>query len=379
MRLDQLRLSYVRSVERWIRDKLHRGIAHLLPGPAAPARIPTWDERPYRILVLRYDVIGDLVLSTGMLRQIALAHPGFEIDVLARTWVVPVLDGLPFVRRVIPFDCSATNRYPSMALLSQVRRQRYDVVVDGMSIRRSSPTSSVMFMLAARAPYRVGLKSASNSYFYNIAVDPDRSRHHAEQSAVLAQPFGLSLDKTDWRSQLAVTAAERDAAEAYWSSLGVGLRVFVNISVTDPRNDWPDERFVTALRRLRSRRRDLVIVVSGIASQTDRIVRIARESGVHAATQSLREVIARVATSDLVLTPDTGIVHIAAAFQRPIVGLYRVDTRMWAPYHVPHRALHSESLVHTIPVDRVSEALEDLLDEQFGGVKAERLAELQGR
>jgi ADP-heptose:LPS heptosyltransferase len=352
----------VAPIERWIRDQLHRGIAHLLPGPTAPAHIPNWDERPYRVLVLRYDVIGDLVLSTGMLRQIAAAHPTLEIDVLARTWVVPVLDGLPFVRRVIPFDCSATNRYPSLRLLSHVRRQRYDVVVDGMSIRRSSPTSSVMFMLASRAPYRVGLTSATNSYFYNIAVDPDRTRHHAEQSAVLAQPFGLSLDGTDWRSQLALAPAERQAAEAYWSSLGEGLRVFVNVSVTDPRNDWPDERFIAVIRGLRSRRSDVLVVVSGIASQTDRIVRIARESGAQPATQSLREVIARIATADLVLTPDTGIVHIAAAFQRPIVGLYRVDTRMWAPYHAPHRALHSESLVHTIPIERVTAALDELLD-----------------
>jgi heptosyltransferase II len=318
--------------------------------------------------VLRYDVIGDLVLSTGMLRQIASAHPSMEIDVLARTWVVPVLDGLPFVRRVIPFDCSATNRYPSLSLLSHVRRQRYDVVVDGMSIRHSSPTSSLMFMLASRAPYRVGLRSASNSFLYNIAVDPDRSRHHAEQSAVLAQPFGLPLDGTDWRSQLVISAAERNAADAYWSSLGPGLRVFVNISVTDPRNDWPDDRFVAVLRQLSARRRDAVVLVSGVASQADRIARVAREAGAHHATQSLREVIARVATADIVLTPDTGIVHIAAAFERPVVGLYRVDTRMWAPYHVPSRALHSDSLVHAIPVDRVSRALDELL--QDGSVRA---------
>ncbi|HTD62768.1 MAG TPA: glycosyltransferase family 9 protein, partial [Gemmatimonadaceae bacterium] len=184
------------------------------------------------------------------------------------------------------------------------------------------------------------------------------------------QPFGLALDGTDWRSELVITPAERSAAEAYWASLGRGLRVFVNISVTDPRNDWPDDRFVEALRRLRSRRSDLVVLVSGIAGQADRIVRVARAAGAHSATQSLREVIARVATADLVLTPDTGIVHIAAAFVRPIVGLYRVDTRMWAPYHVPSRALHSDSLVHAIPVDRVTAAIDDLLEEQYGGVKA---------
>jgi heptosyltransferase-2 len=362
----------MRGVERWIRDKLHRGVAHLLPGPAAPARVPDWDARPYRVLVLRYDVIGDLVLSTGMLRQIASAHPRMEIDVLARTWVVPVLDGLPYMRRVIPFDCSATNRYPSLALLSRVRRERYDVVVDGMSIRHSSPTSSLMFMVAARSPYRVGLSSASNAFLYNIPVAPDRSRHHAEQSAVLAQPFGLALDGTDWRSELVITPAERSAAEAYWSSLGRGrgLRVFVNISVTDPRNDWPDDRFVEVLRQLVSRRSDVVVLVSGIASQADRIVRVARAAGAHSATQSLREVIARVATADLVLTPDTGIVHVAAAFGRPIVGLYRVDTRMWAPYHVPSRALHSDSLVHAIPVDRVAAAIDDLLEEQYPTVRA---------
>jgi len=369
MRSHLLLLQFVRTIERWIRHKLHRGIAHVLPGPRAPARVPDWDARPYRVLILRYDVIGDLVLSTGMLRQIASVHPTLELDVLARTWVAPVLDGLPYVRQVIPFDCSATNRYPSLALLSRVRQQRYDVVVDGMSIRHSSPTSSLMFMVASGARYRVGLSSASNSFLYNLPVEPDRSRHHAEQSAVLARPFGLPLDGTDWRSQLVISAAERSAADSYWAGLGRGLRVFVNISVTDSRNDWPDDRFVEVLRRLLARRGDVVVLVSGVASQADRIASVARAAGAHFSTQSLREVIARVATADLVLTPDTGIVHIAAAFNRPIVGLYRVDTQMWAPYHVPSRALHSDALVRALPLERVSAALDDLLDEQFGSVK----------
>jgi ADP-heptose:LPS heptosyltransferase len=336
-------------------------MAHLLPGPKAPAQAPDWGARPYRVLVLRYDVIGDLVLSTGMLRQIATAHPTIELDVLARTWVVPVLDGFPFVRRVIPFDITATKRYPPMSLLAHVRRQRYDVVVDGMSIRHSSPTSSLMFMVAAGAPYRIGLTSASNSFLYNLPVEPQRSRHHAEQSAVLAGPFGIALDGTDWRSQLNISSAERAAAERFWMSLGAGPRVFVNISVTDSRNDWPDDRFIAAIRHLRAQRPDAKVLVTGVPAQGDRISRIAVASGAHAATQSLREVIARVATSDLVFTPDTGIVHIAAAFERPTVGLYRVDTRMWAPYRVASRALHSESLVHAIPVERATAALDEML------------------
>jgi ADP-heptose:LPS heptosyltransferase len=342
----------------------------LLPGPTAPARVPNWDERPYRLLVLRYDVIGDLVLSTGMLRQIASAHPGMEIDVLARTSVVPVLDGLPFVRRVIPFDCSATHRYPSLALLSRIKRQRYDVVVDGMSIRHSSPTSSLMFMLASRAPYRVGLSTVNNAFLYNLPVEPDPSRHHAEQTAVLAQPFGLPLDGTDWRSHLAITPTERGEAEAYWSSVGRGRRLFVNISTSDPRNDWPDDRFVEVIRRAVARRSDLVVLVSGIASHADRIAKVARAGGAHPSMQSLREVIARVATSDIVLTPDTSIVHIAAAFGRPVVGLFKRRMHMWTPYRVPAREIHSEALVDAIPVDRVSDALDELLHEQYGSVTA---------
>jgi heptosyltransferase-2 len=360
----------VAALERWIRDQLHRGASRLLPGPRAGSPLPDWDARPYRVLILRYDVIGDLALSTGMLRQLALSHPRFEIDVLVRTWVAPVLDNFPYVRRVIPFNCTATNRYPSLSLLAHVRRQRYDVVVDGMSIRRSSPTSSVLFMIASRAPYRVGLTSTSNNFVFNVPVDPVPSRHHAEQSAVLASPFGLDVATTDWHSELVITPAERAAADHLWSSFGPGLRVFVNISVTDARNDWPDDRFIALIRHLTARRGETQVLVSGVASQADRIARVASAAGAHGATQSLREVIARVATSDLVITPDTGIVHIAAAFGRPILGLYRVNTQMWAPYKAPSRTLHSEALVHALPLDRACAALDDLLEEQFGIVKA---------
>jgi lipopolysaccharide heptosyltransferase II len=361
-------------LERWMRDRLQRATARvLLPGPpAGEARLPASPARPLRVLVLRYDMIGDLVLTTGAIRQIAASRPEMEVDVLARASVAPVLEHLPFIRHVIPFDVTATRRHPPPGLLARVRRQGYDVVVDGMSFRHATPTSSVLLLAAAGAPYRVGLASTRNRFLYNLPVDPVPARHYAEQCAILALPFGLDFDTTDWRPRLAVSNEERGAAAMKWSGLGRGLRLFVNITAADRYKEWPDERMVAVLRRVRADHASLRVIVSGAPDQGARLARVAEAAGVTWSTQPLRGAMALVATADLVLSPDTGIVHIAAAFDRPTVSLHKRNTRMWTPYRVPSRAVFSsdDHSVISIQTDEVTAAVTGLLDEEFGAVRA---------
>ncbi len=357
----------MRRLERWARDRVQRGAARLLGGPRAVASIP---PGPHRVLVIRYQVIGDLVLTTGLIRQIAASRPGTQVDVLVRASVAPVLDGMPYVRQVIAFDCTGTRRWPSLALLAHIRKQRYDVVVDCMSIRDATPTALVLFLLAAGAKFRIGFRSTRNHYLYNVPVDRDQSRHHAEQCAELAAPFGG--DGADCRPQLAISPEERLAADGRWSALGAGLRLFVNISAADPRNEWRDERLVDVIRQVQAARGDLRVLVTGLPDQVPRLERIAEAAGVSWCTGSLREVIARVATADAVLTPDTGVIHVAAAFGRPTVSWHTPNKWMWTPYRVPSRAVFADddTSVDSIAVSAVASALAGLLDEQYGTVRA---------
>ena len=91
---------------------------------------------------------------------------------------------------------------------------------------------------------------------------------------------------------------------------------------------------------------------------------------------SLHEFAALLHECDVILTPDTSVVHLAAAWKRPTVVLFvfnEFGLSHWTPFQTPHRALvvseeafkQGENAVRTIAREQVWEALSGLLNEQF--------------
>jgi ADP-heptose:LPS heptosyltransferase len=86
------------------------------------------------------------------------------------------------------------------------------------------------------------------------------------------------------------------------------------------------------------------------------------------ARSSLREFAAILHEFDLLLTPDTAVVHLAAAWKLPTVALYRSDPAVapWLPYNTPHKAVADPRGIPAIPLDQVITAADDLIRERFG-------------
>ena len=114
----------LKSVELWWRRQWIRLLVRLMRRSGGER--PDWGARPYRVLFLRHDRAGDMVLSTGVMRAIARSHPTITMDVLASPANAAVIEGADYVHDVIVFDKRATASYP--ATLARLRRARYDVV-----------------------------------------------------------------------------------------------------------------------------------------------------------------------------------------------------------------------------------------------------------
>jgi ADP-heptose:LPS heptosyltransferase len=325
----------LRALEAAVHDAWLRAMVALLAvDDGAPVR---WDVRPTRVLFIRYDRVGDMVLCTGILRALATAFPRMKIDVLTTPANAPVLEHLPFVGDVIVHERRRWRDYP--ALIGRLAARRYDAVVDGLVIRPSVNSYTTLLMLASRAPARVGSAGRPHDRVYNVRVAPPADihrEHHVDHLARLAEPFGIR--DADWRPTLVATHVERETAKAQWDAApGDGPRILVNISAGQPCRRWPDDHFAATLSELRARRPDARIVIVSLEQDRVSATTLASLVGGVATIPRLRELFALVAESDLVVTPDTGVTHIASAFARPTFALLRrrAEYEMWTPYHTP--------------------------------------------
>jgi ADP-heptose:LPS heptosyltransferase len=353
----------LKALERTAKRGVLRGAAALL-GRADGAAAPDWAARPYRVLFLRHDRIGDMILSTGVLRAIAASHPTLALDVLASPVNAPVLAAEPYVRAVVIADVKRPATFPG--LVRRLRRARYDAVVDCMVTAPSLTT--LLLVLASGAPQRIGVARRGNDFVYTLPVEPRPDAVHiVEHLSALVAAFGVDPRTCDVRPRITLLPDEAAAAEATWHGIpgrATGRRLLVNVSSGKAARHWPDERFVAALHLVRERAPDVRVALIGAPHEAARAAAIARAGeAAHVATPSIRHALALVATSHLVFTPDTSIAHAASAFGKPGVALF-LDGKppLWRLYGVPGASLASpDQTLASLPLGPVLEALSALL------------------
>src|SRR5882762_9672903 len=180
--------------------------------PAAPSEKPDWGARPHRVLYLRHDKIGDMIVSTSLIDAIAKSHPTITLDVLASPANAPVLEGNPNVASVIVWDKARPGGYSR--LFRELRRARYDAVIDCMILAPS--TTTLLLMLASGARHRIGIGGGINDFALTLRVPASTTAvHHIEHSAVLATAFGVKPESVDWKPKLSMSAVETERAEAF--------------------------------------------------------------------------------------------------------------------------------------------------------------------
>jgi ADP-heptose:LPS heptosyltransferase len=344
-----------------------------------PRRAPDWNTRPHRVLFLRHDRIGDMILSTGLLRVIATSQRNVRLDVLASPANAPVVRGDPHVDSVVVFDRTKPSGY--LAAVRRLRRARYDAVIDCMPTAPSLTT--LLLILASGARHRIGVAGRGNDDAFTLLVQPlEGARHIVDHLAALAAAFGVDARTADFRPRLYVHDGERAQAVAVWDDHPAhpsGRRLLVNISAGRPFRRWPDGRFVQVIRHARVRDPHLSVVVIAAPNEGDRASGIAREAGVrYVRTPTLREALALVATADLVFTPDTGLAHAAAALDRAAVVMYIHGTAVgWGLYRsVGHQVSSADASLASLPVGPVIAALDQLIGEPVAdAVRSEGMSE----
>jgi heptosyltransferase-2 len=368
------------ALERAVRGSFVRTVAAAVRHPG-PLPRPDWSARPHRVLVLRPEGVGDLILTTGLLRAIRERHPTIDLDVLTVPNNAPVLAGNPHVRRVRLADPSA--RLAHYRWLPALRAERYDAVVDAMVAHRVVKTRTVVQLAALGARLRVGVGGRENDGLYTLPVEPPPAPpgdgggpHQVELIGALGAAFDVAPG-ADLSPRLYLTEAERRDAAERWSAAAAGRpaggpRVLLNISISPlraPWRRWPAERFAALAAHLRRAHPDAALLVLALPHERAAAEGLAALAGGLAPRASLREAFALVAAADLVFTPDTGIVHVASAFGTPAVVATLPEALSFAPYRIAGATLvASGGNLAEIPTEAVAAAMDaELARRRAGG------------
>ncbi|HET8834153.1 MAG TPA: glycosyltransferase family 9 protein [Gemmatimonadales bacterium] len=333
----------------------------LITGPAGALAL---GEAP-RILFIRAERIGDVLVSVPVLRAVRRRYPQAGLDLLVSTGNNGIRSAVaPWVDRVW---CYEKRVAPTLGLVRQLRQARYDLVVD------LSHDPSVTSRLAARwsgGARILGVLHEEPAYLTHAVPALDRRRVHiVRRIAELLLAFGLDPEAEDLGLEYRLTDADRALARARLPRLTRSYLLGVNVSARGPEKQWGAGNFAAALGDILRLDPRFEAVVCGSPEDEEQVEAVAAATGATAVPplRSFHEFAAIINACDLLLTPDTCTVHLAAAWRIPLVGLFHADPAMlpWTPYGTPHRAIVHQGPSVEVPPVRVVQAMADLIAECF--------------
>jgi len=296
-----------------------------------------------KILILKPSSLGDVVQALPVLRLIKRHLPASEIFWWIDSSLAPLLEGDPDLTGIVRFErrrWAAPRHWPEMLLSVQwMREQQFDWVIDLQCLARSGA-----FAWLANGKFLIGLDEVREGArgFYDVAVRRASFHTHAVDWYLAVLPrLGVPVhNHFVWlpeRPTVAGTVKSKWQTDGErWIAIQPGAR-WLN-------KHWPVEYFADLVRRLARKFPDARFAILGDGGDKPIggiISRIEPERCLNLCGQtSLLEMVEWIRLCGLMITNDTGPMHVAAALGKPLVALFGpTEARRTGPYGLLHDVL----------------------------------------
>jgi heptosyltransferase-3 len=346
------------------------------------------------ILVIQTKYIGDVILTSALVRNLRLAYPNATTAMLCAPGLRDFVVSQNIADVAIGFDRRAAGRslpqrvkeYSS--LVADLRRRKFDLTID----LTDSKTSRIMHR-SIGAPLRVG---------YNPPETPLKF-WEVQPANIFAETFGhggahylyrylspleaLGIELREVTPRLEPTPVGRSASTQVLAQSNLAVKAFVAVhaGARFEGRCWQPERFAAVIDEVYATTglRSLLIGGPHESATAQAILNVAVSPLVSfVGKASLETLAALLADAFIFLGNESGPMHLAASVGTPVVGLYGLTPPdIWAPFGVLHRTVEPPLpcqcvapdlckpnnpggvyCVHRLPVAKVAQATRDLID-----------------
>ena len=278
-----------------------------------------------KILLLKPSSLGDVVHAFPVVRSLKRRWPGAELHWWIDSGLASLVESDPDVAGIFRFERRRWGRpggWPSMfTAIRRLREERFDLVVDLQGLARSGA-----FAWLANGAFTIGVDDPREGAgaFYDVAVPrPSAQTHAVDWYLEVVRRLGIApVTEVPWLAPRPLVAAgletRLDLSRRRWILLNPGARWW--------NKRWPADSFRETLRRLAAEfplhhfailggKEDADLAREVVPGAPDRTVNLAGST-------SLGELVEIIRAAELIVTNDTGPMHIAAALGTPMIALF---------------------------------------------------------
>ena len=293
-----------------------------------------------QILLIKPSSLGDIVHAMPTCAAIRRAYPKAQLTWLVKRAWAGLVERIDGVDRVWPVESTFTGWLSQVSLL---RAERFDLVVDLQGLFRSAAIGWL-----SGSPLFVGLANGreGSPWFYSRRVPvPQLEMHAVDRYLLVAKAVGAAEFGTP-EFHFRIPQADHEEVDRLLSRSGVtpGMNwVAMNVSARWPTKRWPAASFAEVADRLRQEGWGAVVMIGGPDERADvaAVSAMMKPSAIDLAGATTVGLLpALLSKASLLITNDSGPMHIAAAVGTPVVALFGpTSAARTGPYGVGHTVL----------------------------------------
>lgn len=327
-------------------------------------------EDAHRLLFIRTDRLGETLLNLPAIAALNAALPNAELTVVVNPALQDLIAAAPGVARVLPYAEAEGQWWLARAirLANVLRSHHFDLAIV------SNPKKELhLAVWLAGIPIRVGYARKWGRWLLTHRLDDRKAlgeRHEVEYNLDLIRALGLPTTIPSWQ----LPRFDREQAGVLQLLQQQGIKpsepfIAVHPWTSNPLKQWPVGRFQTLIRQCVERSGVQVVVVGGPeeAGRSKEILLAAVHVGDLTGKLSLRQLAALLQTARLLVSNDSGPVHVAAAVGAKTVVLFGTPDSAtgpgrWGPYGEGHRVIWKPTM-EEIGVEDVFDLVQQALND----------------
>jgi ADP-heptose:LPS heptosyltransferase len=269
-----------------------------------------------KFLIVQLGRIGDMILMTPAFRALKEKFPDSEIYALAGRKNYKVLENNPNIEITFVHDKSPLKLTQN---IYKIRKLGLDYWIDPRD--HDSRESRLLAQLIS-ANKKIGFNLPGTAVFDISLPEAERALHHVEIGLNALKPLGININGKLPRPELFPNDDSESYADFVLSENEIDDFIMLNISASNENKMWPNKKWTEFIKK--SDFRGLPVLITNAPAEEERAESLRHKCDYiyRFKSRNVADVFSLAKRSKLVITPDTSVVHIAAAFNKPCFALY---------------------------------------------------------
>ena len=286
-------------------------------------------DRVSKILLIKIERIGDLVLSTPAIREVRNNFPHSKISLIVNSYTKPVIENAPYIDDIFEYD-KKTSFKEKLKFIRLLRLRNFDLAIDLTT--RNFMFTPVWIIAFSRSKVTLGLNNYGRAFLYNIKVKPyPVIESYPKEVMHILEPLGIKSN--DYKPKLFISKENEEFIRSFFIEKDIDdsvLRVVIHPGGYYKAQQWKDKNYAMVSEHIINNYKAVIFfigmereypLVEKIISSINSRIKPFNLSG----KLSLGQSMALIAKVDLFIGNSSGPLHIACGFGVPTISFLSPD------------------------------------------------------